>query len=200
MCTLRPLLRVFSHSPASVSLLCLSHFFVGVRHLSRSFFNFLLYCSQVFFISFAFFIHHCLPESSSCIFILWPQSRPFLLSPPRREVIRSLTFLYNRVNRIMVPRIPRLNIIVYTSFIRCPSWPKDVIQLRRPSLRFIPRCKKAISLSRPSQDHVEVTLQLNSFIISYHISLESLGRFPILANIRSIYLIKLIVIILVCAH
>ena len=32
------------------------------------------------------------------------------------------------------------------------------------------RCVKATSLSRPSQDHVEVTLQLNSFIIPYHIS------------------------------
>ena len=103
----------------------------------------------------------------------WPPSCPFLPSPPRREVIRSLTFLNKRANRIMVPRIPRLDIVVYMSFIRCPSWPNKAIQLRRPSSPSLfqnRRCVKAISFSRPQLDHVDVTLQFNSFIIPYHIS------------------------------
>ena len=114
------------------------------------------------------FIPHSLSEFNSCFISLWPPSCPFLLFPPRRKLMLSLILLYGRKDRTESHASISLCIFAFSDVLLGPTMLSNLAVLPSPSFRNC-RCVKAISLSRPQLDNVEVTLQLNSFIIPYDI-------------------------------
>ena len=195
LCTLQPLLHALSHFWASVSLLCLHR---------------LSWCVPLS------------PQLPQCLFIVsrspsWPSPFSLIIAiqfllhflppscpPLRREVIRSLISLFYRINRVMIPRIPHLPIVVYISFIRCPSWPNDVIQLRRLSFPFIPKLSVREShlfftaTTGPPKCDLAIELLHNS--IPHQLLESALVDSTSLPAQGSTHLIMLVVVVQICTQ
>ena len=85
-----------------------------------------LYCDQFFTVF--FILHHLLHEFKCFNFCLGLPPRPILLSFPG-ECFSTFSFLYPRINRVVVPRVPQLILAVNVCIIGPPSRGNDVVQL-----------------------------------------------------------------------
>ena len=119
-----------------LSLLVFDSFFDHFRALCSRFFSYFsrspvsVSCLSCFLVCATIPATCSIPSLTSGIQFLqhrcWYPSRRFLSSFLLKEIIRRIIFLYYSVNRVIVPRVPRLHIVVHISFIRFPPWHKNV--------------------------------------------------------------------------